>query len=139
MNWSKLFGFILLAYATLSYANTYDEIEHLLNYVSATSCKYERNGELHTGAEARKHIVRKYEYYRDKINSAEDFIKYAATKSAMSGKKYKVHCANTKTQYSSEWLLNELNNYRKHEESNEYQFNSSRPLKRRLFEACLPR
>jgi hypothetical protein len=93
-------------------ANTQQEIAHLLNFVASTTCQYERNGTIYDGIAAQKHIKQKYHYYVDKINSAEDFIKYSATKSTMSGGKYNVHCSNLPVQYSSEWLLNELKNYR---------------------------
>jgi hypothetical protein len=96
-------------------ADTQQEIDHLLDFVEKTSCKYERNGNVHTGIEAKEHIVKKYEYFKekDKINSAEDFIKYSATKSELSGKKYKVYCPGRATQNSSDWLLEELKAYRK--------------------------
>ncbi len=93
-------------------ADTQQEINHLLEFVANTSCQYERNGNVYDGARAEKHIKKKYEYFKDKINSAEDFIKYSATKSTMSGKKYKIHCENIATQNSSDWLLDELKKYR---------------------------
>ena len=93
-------------------ADTQQEINHLLAFVANTTCQYERNGTVYDGARAEKHIKRKYEYFKDKINSAEDFIKYSATKSTMSGKQYKIHCENIATQNSSDWLLDELKKYR---------------------------
>lgn len=106
---------IVLFGSSLLFAGTQDEINHLIDFVEKTSCKYERNGSMHTGADAKEHIVKKYEYFKEKgkINSAEDFIKYSATKSELSGNKYKVHCPGTATQYSSDWLLSELKEYRK--------------------------
>ena len=95
------------------FASTQDEIAHLLTFVETTECKYERNGTLHNGAEAVKHINKKYQYYADDIKSTEDFIKYSATKSKMSGKYYKIHCANADVVKSQEWLLTELKMYRK--------------------------
>ena len=95
------------------FASTQDEIAHLLTFVETTECKYERNGTLHNGAEAVKHINKKYQYSADGIKSAEDFIKYSATKSKMSGKYYKIHCANKAIVKSQDWLLTELKTYRK--------------------------
>lgn len=74
-----------LVAATEAIADTQQEIAHLLNFVSNTTCQYERNGTLHDGVEAQKHIKNKYHYYLDKINSAEEFIRYSATKSTMLG------------------------------------------------------
>ena len=84
------------------------EIAHLLKFIETTECKYERNGTLHNGAEAVKHINKKYQYYADDIKSTEDFIKYAATKSKISGKYYKIHCLNKAVVTSQMWLFVEL-------------------------------
>jgi hypothetical protein len=93
-------------------ASNQDEISHLLNFVASTDCKYERNGTLHNGAEAVKHITKKYNYFKDDIETTEDFILYSATKSKMSGKYYKIHCANQAAIKSRDWLLSELMAFR---------------------------
>jgi len=103
---------LLVAVSAGAYADTQKEITHLLDFVANTACKYERNGTLYGGIEAQAHINKKYQYFIDKINSAEDFIKYSATRSTMSGKKYKILCANMPVQFSSDWLLEELKKYR---------------------------
>ncbi|ABV36380.1 conserved hypothetical protein [Shewanella sediminis HAW-EB3] len=68
---------------------------------------------MYNGAEAVEHINKKYEYFSDDIKSTEDFIKYSATKSKMSGKFYKIHCGNKSPVKSRDWLLTELEAYRK--------------------------
>lgn len=88
------------------------EIKHLLKFVTMTQCKYERNGDFHTGKEAAAHIRKKYEYYRDRIKTTADFIKYSATKSTISGKPYLIHCEGKKTVESRLWLEMELKRYR---------------------------
>jgi len=93
-------------------ASSQDEINHLLNFVGSTGCKYERNGTMHSGAEAVDHINKKYAYYSEDISSTEDFIEYSATKSKMSGKYYKIHCKGTPVIKSQDWLLTELQAYR---------------------------
>ena len=93
-------------------ADSFKEISHLLNFVKSTDCTYERNGKRHTGAEALGHIKKKYDYFSDDIETAEDFIQYAATKSKMSGKFYLVHCPSQPTIKSQDWLLAELKRYR---------------------------
>ena len=91
---------------------TQQEIDHLLNFVANTDCQYDRNGTIHNGPEARDHINRKYEYYKKDVKTAEDFVKYSATKSKMSGRSYKIHCASEEAVNSSEWLLQELQAFR---------------------------
>lgn len=108
----KLLTIASMLFTGTAVADTQQEINHLLEFVSNTTCQYERNGTVYDGARAEQHIKKKYEYFKDKINSAEDFIKYSATKSTMSGKQYKIHCANMAIQNSSDWLLKELKRYR---------------------------
>jgi len=93
-------------------ASSQDEINHLLGFVASTNCIYERNGNRHSGSEAVEHIKKKYAYFEDDIKTAEDFVKYSATKSKMSGKYYKIHCGTNPPIKSREWLLAELNAYR---------------------------
>jgi hypothetical protein len=95
-----------------AYADTQKEIAHLLDFVANTACKYERNGTLYSGIEAQGHIKRKYQYFMDKIKSAEDFIKYSATRSTMSGENYKILCVDMPVQNSADWLLEELKEFR---------------------------
>jgi hypothetical protein len=113
LNLSKVFLMLLSVFSLNVLASTQEEINHLLNFVASTDCKYERNGTLHNGTEAVAHINKKYEYYLDDIESAEDFIKYSASKSKMSGKYYKIHCNNKAPVKSQDWLLTELVAYRK--------------------------
>ena len=93
--------------------DTQQEINHLLDYVANTDCQYDRNGSIYDGSEAWNHINMKYEYYKNDIDTTEDFIKYAATKSKMSGEKYKIHCPGEEPEYAGDWLLIELEIYRK--------------------------
>ncbi len=111
----KIIRFLVVLLVILSnaaYADTQKEIAHLLDFVANTACKYERNGTIYGGIEAHGHIKRKYQYFIDKIKSAEDFIKYSATQSTMSGRKYKILCENMPVQNSADWLLEELKYFR---------------------------
>ena len=102
----------LLMFAGLALADTQQEIDHLLNFVANSDCKYDRNGTVHDGPQARNHMNRKYQYYRKKVKTAEDFIEYSATRSTISGKEYKIRCPGTGVTSSSDWLLDELRRYR---------------------------
>ncbi len=89
------------------------EVAHLLQFVKNSRCKVNRNGSIHYGKEAASHIKKKYAYFRKKIKTTEDFIKYSATKSTMSGKYYTVRCDGQKPVRTQDWLLLELQSYRR--------------------------
>ena len=94
-------------------ADTVQEIDHLLNFVGSSKCQFDRNGTIHTGTEARGHINRKYEYYKKRVTSTEDFVRYSATSSKLSGRRYKVHCPGFAVMDTSDRLLVELARFRK--------------------------
>jgi len=105
--------------------NQINEVQHLLNFIKNTSCTIRRNGTEHNGKDGVKHIQKKYDYYRNDIKSTEDFIQYSATKSTLSGNHYTVTCPGKKTLETQQWLLNELNQYRKNpSNTNEQSFTS---------------
>ncbi|WP_339136608.1 MAG: DUF5329 domain-containing protein [Candidatus Electrothrix sp. GW3-4] len=88
------------------------EVAHLLRFVKKSPCTINRNGTRHQGEEAAEHIQKKYDYFRKKIKTTEDFIEYSASKSTMSGKYYTVHCGGQKPIWTRDWLLKELEKYR---------------------------
>ena len=87
------------------------EINHLLQYIESSGCIFIRNGKESTPAEARVHIQEKYDHFRDRVKTTEDFIKYTATKSSISGKPYKVRCNGRETR-NADWLHTELEKLR---------------------------
>ena len=92
------------------------EIQHLLELMENSSCQFFRNGKVYTGAKASQHVRRKYDYFKDKIKTAEDFVRYSATKSEWTGKVYTVRCAAKEPRPLSDWLLEALNRFRAEEE-----------------------
>jgi hypothetical protein len=88
------------------------EIDHLLQYVAASSCTFVRNGNEYPADKARDHLATKYEFAASHIATAEDFIRYLATQSSLSGAPYHVRCGNTDA-LSGPWLTAELDRYRK--------------------------
>lgn len=88
------------------------EVDHLLNFVENSNCTINRNGTDYKGKKGVSHISRKYEYFRGDIKNTEDFIKYSATKSTMSGNFYTVSCPGKQTIQTKDWLLNELARFR---------------------------
>ena len=90
------------------------EIAHLIGYLTASGCSFQRNGSWHDAAQAAKHLQRKYDYLlkRDLVASSEDFIARAASESSLSGKPYQVRCGGTAPVASAAWLKAELAKYR---------------------------
>ena len=88
------------------------EVDHLLAFVKNSGCIINRNGTDHPADKGISHIETKYDYFRDDINSTEDFIELSATKSTMSGDYYMVRCPGKVTVRTKDWLLTELKKYR---------------------------
>jgi hypothetical protein len=88
-------------------------IAHLLEFVRTSDVVFIRNGKEHSPEDAAKHIEKKYDHYRKKIETPEDFIEKSATKSMMSGKLYQVRLKDGTVITTREWLTAELERYRK--------------------------
>jgi hypothetical protein len=91
------------------------EIDHLFDYISHSSCQFNRNGSWHDMVAAKAHVNTKYEYLKErgKIDSTESFIENAASRSSFSGKDYLVQCGASQPVPSATWLKSELARYRK--------------------------
>mgnify|MGYP004541626193 CR=1 FL=1 len=90
------------------------EIAHLIDHLTSSGCRFQRNGSWHAPAEAARHLRRKYDYLlkRDLVGSAEDFIARAASESSITGKPYQVRCGTAAPVASAAWLRSELATYR---------------------------
>ena len=93
-------------------ANQVKEVSHLLEFVKNSVCIINRNGVDHPADKGISHIENKYDYFRDDINSTEEFIEYSATKSTMSGDFYTVKCPGEKSIRTQDWLMDELKHFR---------------------------
>ena len=92
------------------------EIGHLLTYIEQSGCQFYRNGTWYRDARvAREHVELKYRYFAGKgrVDSTEDFIEWAATKSVLSGKPYMVKSGEGPAVPLARWLAEELGRYRK--------------------------
>ena len=100
--------------APLAIAQT--EINYLLAFVESSGCEFYRNGSWYDSKKAQAHLSYKYQMLvaRDQINTAEDFIEKAATKSSLSGRPYQVRCRGDDAATSNQWLRDELARYRAH-------------------------
>ena len=109
-----LAGILLLCIAFHPYTSQADvdsEIDHLLQYIETSGCTFHRNGNIHDSRDAGEHIRKKYAHTKRRIKTSEDFIRYAATKSSVSGRPYHVTCDGIKMK-TAEWLADELARFR---------------------------
>jgi len=86
-------------------------IQYLLTFVKNSDCRFIRNDKEYSAAEAAAHIERKYEYFKNEIKTAKDFVRLTATKSLLSGKMYYVILKNGQKMTAAAWLLEALNDY----------------------------
>jgi hypothetical protein len=90
------------------------EVNHLLAYVATSGCAFIRNGAHYDGQRAEAHLRDKYlALVADgRIQTAEDFVAKAASRSNLTGRPYEVRCAAAAPQPSATWLLEELLRFR---------------------------
>ena len=86
------------------------EIDAVLAKLQSSGCQFDRNGSWHSSSEAKDHIQRKLDYLEGKttIQSTEQFIELAASKSSFSGKPYHVKCGTEAAVESQQWLSKQL-------------------------------
>lgn len=94
-----------------AHADMQSEIDHLLQHIEKSGCAFNRNGTIHDGQQAVEHIRKKYMHTKGRIKSTEDFIRYAATQSSISGRPYQVTCNGVEVP-TAEWLTEELSRFR---------------------------
>lgn len=88
------------------------ETTQLLTFIETSGCEMERNGKRHPPDEAARHVARKYEYFKKRIATAEDFIRLAAAGSTVSGKPYLALCPGAAPTPTAKWLTDELTRLR---------------------------
>jgi hypothetical protein len=110
--------FVLLLMASSSAAAQQTEdldgtIQYLITYVRDSGVKFERNFGSHDSVEAASHIEKKYQHFKDGIDTPEKFIELSATASLVTGKKYRVITEQGEEIPAGEWLNTELDRYRR--------------------------
>jgi len=68
------------------------EIQHLIDFAARSGCVFVRNASEHTPAETVNRIWRKYEHYRESIDSAETVIDLGAATTPLSGRPCWIRC-----------------------------------------------
>lgn len=106
---------MLLCSASAAFAtggeDTDQAVEYLIRYVAGADCTFIRNGQSYDAHKAAEHLRSKYNYFKAQIQTPEDFIRLAGTKSELSGKPYLVQTRG-RVFTSAEWLTGILAEYR---------------------------
>ena len=87
-------------------------VHYLITYVKESDVTFERNTSRYSGSEAAQHIDKKYQHFKDDIDTPEKFIELCATGSLMTGKPYFIITEEGEQLPSGEWLNTELQSYR---------------------------
>lgn len=116
---SKFFAFVAIlllpvAAAAAPSPQAVREIGGLMDALSSSRCEFNRNGVWHAAARARTHLQRKYDYLLKKnlVDTPEQFIDRAASRSSVSGKAYRVRCPGRAEQDSAAWFRAQLQRLR---------------------------
>lgn len=95
-------------------AATRHEITGLMDALENSGCRFQRNGNWYEPTAARTHVQRKYDSLlkRDLVDSSEQFIERAASRSSLSGKAYRVACPDRPEQDAASWFQQKLRQLR---------------------------
>jgi hypothetical protein len=90
------------------------EIDHLIRYIGSSGCEFKRNAAWSNAQAAETHVRGKYDSLTrfGMIDTTNDFIDKAASKSNLSGQPYEIKCGGEAPVPSSVWLNTELARYR---------------------------
>ena len=104
---------IALLFASSALAKTPPlEVRKIEALIAAVESKpdavFIRNGSEHKAAEAADHLRLKWKHAGDRIRTARDFIRYCATKSSMSGRKYRIRFGDGREMESAVFFEAEL-------------------------------
>jgi hypothetical protein len=108
------YTFVTVCPAAPLSTDAWAEIDSLMSRLESSACEFNRNGAWHTATEAKSHLLRKLKYLEDKgaVQSTEQFIELAASRSSMTGQPYLVKCGNGAPVQSATWLLSQLQDMR---------------------------
>lgn len=117
--WAALLMLILMTGTTLASdrsPKTEAEIAFLLDHVRNANMSFIRNEQQHTPEEAYDHMQAKLRHFDRRIDTTEAFIDYAASRSTLSGRDYRVRLPDGLEVTSRDYLLTLLAEFRaKHE------------------------
>lgn len=112
---TALIGSVLVAEAQATAGQAPADIEptisYLIDVVASSEQTFVRNSTRYSAAEAAQHLRRKYQHFRARIQTVDDFIELAASRSLMTGKPYLVVDNTGNAIPVSQWLRQVLSEY----------------------------
>jgi hypothetical protein len=111
---SKFLAMILLCLAAVAQADAAStsessRIEYLLTVVgSMHDAQFIRNGKAYDSAAAVSHLRSKLRLAGGRVKTAEDFIRYCASESSVSGEPYEIRFADGRVVMSADFLRQKL-------------------------------
>ncbi len=106
---------LLSFFVVYSYAQDFSEtanIQYLIGSVEALEgARFIRNGREYDARAAANHLLLKLKTLGDKVRTAEDFIKFCASKSSMTGKPYLIRFADGTTVKSEVFFRDKLKTF----------------------------
>lgn len=117
MNHSRSLLLALLCFIvpTMAFARETKEqarIDFLLRSVETSQgLTFIRNGKAHDAQDAASHLRRKLDHAGERIQTAEQFIKQAASESSMTRRNYKVRLADGTTVDAAEYFAKQLREF----------------------------
>ena len=104
--------FVLSAVVAGDTDKTKAEIKFLIDHVKNSSFIFIRNGKEHSAEDAYNHMMKKYKFFKDEIDTADKFIELTLTKSTMTGEHYKIKLPDSKVVLSQDYFLEKLKSFR---------------------------
>ena len=87
-------------------------IDFLIHEVeTSTAIKFIRNGSEYDGPAGASHLRMKLGYAGERVKTAEDFVKYCASESSMTHRKYQVRGADGRTTDAAAYFLAKLREF----------------------------
>ena len=111
---SKFLAVALLCLATVARAGSAptsesSRIDYLLTVVASMhDAQFIRNGKAYDSASAASHLRTKLRVAGGRVKTAEDFIRYCASESSVSGQPYEIHFPDGRVVLSADFLRQKL-------------------------------
>ncbi len=88
-------------------------IDYLIDSLSKLEgASFIRNGQGYSAADAQQHLRRKLDYAGERVQTAQQFIKYCASQSSLSRQPYRIRLANGQTVETATFFEQKLKEFK---------------------------